>query len=101
MKQQRRIDRPRATALAAFLVGLVLGGLSGASTMLLFAPRAGKRTRTQIQKTSAKLQRRAAEGIEEFVTEAGEKTHDLSDTIQHEMGEWQHKAQEFIGAARK
>ncbi len=47
------------------LVGVLIGGLAGAVTMLLLAPQSGKRTRTQIQHKGVELRDRAAEMMED------------------------------------
>jgi gas vesicle protein len=39
-----------ATNTVGVLVGMLIGGLAGAVTMLLLAPQSGKDTRKQIQK---------------------------------------------------
>jgi gas vesicle protein len=42
-----------------FLTGLLIGGLAGFGTMMLFAPQSGKRTCIQIEQKSTELQDRA------------------------------------------
>ena len=39
------------------LIGLVVGGLLGAGTMLLFAPQPGKKTRAELQVGALELRR--------------------------------------------
>jgi gas vesicle protein len=53
-----------------FLAGLLIGGLAGATTMLLLAPQSGQRTRAQIQHKGEALREQATEAIEEKVAEA-------------------------------
>lgn len=90
-----------AGRLLVFLAGLVLGALVGAAAMLLLAPRAGKQTRSQIQKQGEKLRRHAAESMEEVVTEAGDKANQVTDTVQKQVGELQHQAQDMLREGRK
>ena len=47
------------------LIGMLVGGLAGAVTMLLLAPQSGKDTRTQLQKKGIELRGRTNEMIEE------------------------------------
>jgi gas vesicle protein len=51
------------------LVGMVIGGLAGAVTMLLLAPQSGKDTRTQIQKKSLELRDRTAEMVQDTMAQ--------------------------------
>ncbi|HSR21219.1 MAG TPA: YtxH domain-containing protein [Anaerolineales bacterium] len=54
----------------AFLVGFVVGGLSGAVVSLLFAPQSGEETRALIRDKSIELRERAAETAEEALARA-------------------------------
>jgi gas vesicle protein len=51
------------------LVGMLIGGLAGAVTMLLLAPQSGKRTRIQIQEKSIELRDRATGMVEGAVAQ--------------------------------
>ncbi len=55
---------------ASFLVGLVVGGLTGAIVSLLFAPQSGEETRALIRDKSIELRDRAAETAEEALARA-------------------------------
>jgi len=55
---------------ASFLVGLVVGGLTGAVVSLLFAPQSGEETRALIRDKSIELRDRAAESAEEALARA-------------------------------
>jgi gas vesicle protein len=47
------------------VVGMLIGGLAGAVTMLLLAPQSGKATRTQIQKKGFELRDRTTEMVQD------------------------------------
>lgn len=47
------------------LLGVLVGGLAGALTMLLMAPQSGKDTRTQIQKKGIELRDRTSEMMQD------------------------------------
>ena len=49
----------------AFLVGFIVGGLTGAVVALLFAPQSGEETRALIKDKSIELRDRAAQTAEE------------------------------------
>ena len=87
--------------LPALLAGLLLGALAGAVAMLLLAPRSGEKTRSQIQKQGAKLQHQAAEGMDDAVTEAGDKAHQFTDSVQSGIGDLQHHAKKLIKESTK
>jgi gas vesicle protein len=54
----------------AFLVGFVIGGLTGAVVSLLFAPQSGEETRALIKDKSIELRDRAAHTAEEALARA-------------------------------
>jgi gas vesicle protein len=51
------------------LVGMLIGGLAGALTMLLLAPQSGKDTRMQIQKKGIELRDRTTEMVEDSIAQ--------------------------------
>src|SRR5512135_2748123 len=54
----------------SFLVGFIVGGLTGAVVSLLFAPQSGEETRALIRDKSIELRDRAAESAEEALARA-------------------------------
>jgi gas vesicle protein len=54
----------------AFLVGFIVGGLSGAVVALLFAPQTGEETRALIKDKSIELRDRAQQSTEEALARA-------------------------------
>jgi gas vesicle protein len=60
----------------AFLIGFVVGGLTGAVVALLFAPQSGEETRTIIKEKSIELRDKAAEQAEVIATKAEKFTDD-------------------------
>jgi gas vesicle protein len=58
----------------AFLVGFVVGGLTGAVVALLFAPQSGTETRAQIKEKSIEIRDKAVKEAEELKVKAGEFT---------------------------
>lgn len=51
------------------LIGILLGGLVGAVTMLLLAPKSGQATRDQIQEKGIELRDQASEMMDEALTQ--------------------------------
>jgi gas vesicle protein len=56
--------------LGAFLVGFIVGGLSGAVVALLFAPQSGEDTRTMIKDKSIELRDKAQASAEGAMAKA-------------------------------
>jgi gas vesicle protein len=54
----------------AFLVGFLVGGLSGAVVALLFAPQSGEETRAQIKDKTIELRDKAQVSAEEAIARA-------------------------------
>lgn len=56
--------------IAAFAAGVALGGLIGAGTALLLAPRSGRRTRRKLRHAAEDLGDRAEESLEHAAEDA-------------------------------
>ena len=51
------------------LIGFLIGSLIGTMTMLLLAPQSGKATRKQIQEKGSELRERAADMLDDMITQ--------------------------------
>ncbi len=60
------------------LVGMLVGGLAGAVTMLLLAPQSGRDTRKQLQQKGVELRDRTNEVVEDTMMQVREKANKLS-----------------------
>jgi gas vesicle protein len=56
--------------IGAFLVGFIVGGLTGAIVALLYAPQSGEETRTIIKEKSIELRDKASETVDEAYAKA-------------------------------
>ena len=101
MKNRHSDGGSRVKQLLVLLAGLLLGALAGAVVMLLLAPQSGEKTWSQMQKQGEKLQHQAAEGLDDAVTEAGDKAHQFTDSVQNGVGELQHQAKKLIKESTK
>jgi gas vesicle protein len=54
----------------SFLIGFVVGGLTGAVVSLLFAPQSGEETRAVIKEKSIELRDKAAQQAEQIASKA-------------------------------
>ena len=69
--------RPVKPILGGFLVGSVIG----VATALLFAPRSGEETRSEIRDRAFDLRDRTSETVKDTVTHARSKANELRDTV--------------------
>jgi len=68
IKENQELEYHNNNILGVF-VGMLVGGLAGAVTMLLMAPQSGKDTRMQIQEKSIELRDRTTEMVEDAVAQ--------------------------------
>jgi gas vesicle protein len=85
----------------AFLVGFVVGGLTGAVVALLFAPQSGEETRALIKDKSIELRDQAAHTAEEALAraeavaaEARQRADELAKVVRERATEITHEVQE-------
>jgi gas vesicle protein len=60
------------------LVGMLIGGLAGAVTMLLLAPQSGKDTREQLQKKGFELRDRTTGMVEDTMAQVRSKANKIT-----------------------
>jgi gas vesicle protein len=74
--QNKTINNPKEVTMSdrdefgAFLVGFIVGGLTGAVVALLFAPQSGEETRAMIKDKSIELRDKAQQSAEETLARA-------------------------------
>jgi gas vesicle protein len=67
---QKEVTMSDRDEFGAFLVGFIVGGISGAVVALLFAPQSGEETRALIKDKSIELRDRAQMSAEEAIARA-------------------------------
>jgi gas vesicle protein len=77
-------------------VGLLVGGLAGAVTMLLLAPQSGRDTRIQIQKKGIELRDRTTEIVEDAMAQVRSSRDRLSTSGREKLKELKHQGQELV-----
>ncbi len=75
------------------LVGMLIGGLAGAVTMLLLAPQSGKDTRIQIQKKSIELRDRTTEMMEDIAAKIRSNANKITFDLRNYGKEQLHEIQ--------
>jgi len=78
------------------LVGMLIGGLAGAVTMLLVAPQSGKRTRIQIQEKGIELRDRATGIVEDAVAQVRLNGNRVARDGRRKANELMHQGQNLI-----
>jgi len=64
--------------MLSVLLGMLIGGLAGAVTMLLLAPQSGKETRMRIQKKGIELRDRTTEMVEDAMAQVRLNTNKIT-----------------------
>jgi len=79
---------------ATFLTGVLLGGVAGAVTALLFAPQSGQETRQQIQQKATELRDQTTSTVENTVAQVQSRASQLkadlgekATTLKHDITE--------------
>ena len=78
------------------LTGLVIGGLVGAVTMLLYAPQPGKKTRAELQTRSLELRDRTAETMKDTITQVKTKANQIKAEVQVKVQDLSHQGQDLL-----
>jgi gas vesicle protein len=78
------------------LVGILIGGLAGAVTMLLVAPQSGKRTRIQIREKGIELRDHATGILEDAVAQARLNGNKLARDGRRKANELLHQGQNLV-----
>jgi gas vesicle protein len=68
------------------LIGLLIGGLAGATTMLLLAPRSGKETRAQIQSKGIQLRDRTTGAVKDVLAQVRSDTREVASGLRGKAG---------------
>ena len=79
----------------AFLIGFIVGGLTGAITALLFAPQSGEETRVMIKDKAIELKDQTSETVSEKLSKAEKASKDAVKRAEVLLGDANKKASEF------
>jgi gas vesicle protein len=78
------------------LIGMLIGGLAGALTMLLMAPQSGASTRMQIQEKGIELRDRTTGIVEEVMEQVRMDRNKLTTEGRKKAQELMHQGQELV-----
>lgn len=81
----------------SMLAGLLVGGLIGAGTMLLFAPQPGAKTRAELQQGAIRLRDRTNETVKGTVTQVKTRANQIKEDVQIKVKDIQHQGRDVLG----
>ena len=77
------------------LIGMLVGGLAGAVTMLLLAPQSGKATRVQLQKKGIELRDRTTEMVDDTMAQVRTEANKMAVSGREKIKELTQHGQEI------
>jgi len=93
--QEFENKKQTGNAISVF-IGMIIGGVVGALTMLLFAPQPGEKTRAELQSGALKLRERTAATVKDTVTQVKSKANQIKDDIQIKAKDLGHQGQDLL-----
>lgn len=87
---------PKQSNILSILVGLVIGSVAGAVTMLLMAPQSGKDTRIQIQKKGFELRDQTSKMIEDTMAQVRSSANKITVGGREKAEELLHHGQTLV-----
>lgn len=78
------------------LTGIVVGGLIGATAMMLLAPRSGEEMRAEIKDKALDLRDRTTEGVKDTVSQVVSKAGHLKGGIKDKSQDLKHRGQDVL-----
>jgi gas vesicle protein len=88
--------RHPANNTLSVVLGMLIGGLAGAVTMLLLAPQSGKDTRTQIQEKGIELRDRATGMVEDTMAQVRSNANKITAGGREKAKELLQKGEELV-----
>jgi gas vesicle protein len=88
--------RHPANNTLSVVLGMLIGGLAGAVTMLLLAPQSGKDTRMQIQEKGIELRGRTTEMVEDTMAQIRSNANKISAGGREKAKELLQKGEELV-----
>jgi len=82
--------------IKSILSGLLVGGLVGAGTALLFAPQAGSKTRAEVQEGVQHLRDQTNEKVKDTITQVKSKASQIKADVRVKADELQHQGKDLI-----
>jgi gas vesicle protein len=78
------------------LTGIVVGGLIGATAMMLLAPRSGEEMRTELKDKAMDLRDRATETVKDRVSQVASRAGHLTEGLRGRSQDIKHRGQDVL-----
>lgn len=78
------------------LTGIVVGGLIGATAMMLLTPRSGEEMRAEIKDKAVDLRDRTTEGVKDTVSQVVSKASHLRGGLKDKSQDLKHRGQDVL-----
>jgi gas vesicle protein len=78
------------------LTGIVVGGLIGATAMMLLAPRSGEEMREEIKDKAMDLRDRTTEGVKDRVSQVVSRAEHLKGGLKGRSSDLKHRGQDVL-----
>jgi gas vesicle protein len=96
MKTHNRQLERTTNAAKPVLTGFLVGSVIGAATALLFAPRSGEETRSEIRDKAIELRDRTTETVKDTVSQAKSKAYEIKDNVWEKAGELKERGKNIV-----
>lgn len=96
MTKENQEVQDHSSNILGVLIGMLVGGLAGAVTMLLMAPQSGSRTRKQIQQKGIELRDQAADMVQDTMAQVRSDGKKLAKDGRHKAKELMQQGQELV-----
>ena len=95
-KSQELEHKEQSSQAKSVLAGLVIGGLVGAGTILLFAPQPGEKTRAELKEGVLELRDRTTETVKDTITQVKSKADQIKAEVQVKAQDIQHQGKDLL-----
>ena len=93
--ENQEYEYPTTNNILSVLVGMLVGGLAGAVTMLLLAPQSGKDTRMQIREKGIELRDQTTEMVEDTMAQVRSNANKIAISGREKMKELKQQGREL------
>ena len=93
-QELQHVEKP--SRIISVLTGMIVGGLVGAGTMLLFAPQPGEKTRANIKEGVSELRNRTTETVNGTLTQVKTRANQVTADVKVKVHDLQHQGQDLV-----